>query len=93
MIRITFAAATILLLSGCVTAEPSSSESIELVKERYADCLEDLNATQYSTKLDSVEVKTDAGLLVFEVGKSNTGDVLTVPATEFTINALTSVGC
>ncbi|HEX3678469.1 MAG TPA: hypothetical protein VHU90_01995, partial [Galbitalea sp.] len=44
-------------------------------------------------QLGTVIGQTEGLILTFNVGKSNTGAILTVPGDDATTNALASVGC
>lgn len=65
-----------------------------MVTERYGDCLAALDATD--PKLDAVGDVTsmvNGGMLEWKVQTSDAGDVLTLPADEFTVTTLASVDC
>ena len=87
------------------TTEPAASPSVDpaaLVAsaDRYGPCLADLGVTDIPTTDPGpsgnlvVTVETPEGqTLTWNVGVSNTGNVLTAPADEQTTAALERVGC
>jgi hypothetical protein len=75
---------------------PSDVDPAALVAERYADCLDQLDATEPVASEDGTTVTATAEgvILTWDVGEApNTGDPLTVPADTETLDALATVGC
>jgi hypothetical protein len=97
--RYVMGVATGLMLVGALAAcgggdEPEEPDGAALVVERYGDCLAELEATDPEVDgAGDVTSMVSGGLLEWEVETSDSGDVLTVPADDFTVSTLASVGC
>lgn len=73
---------------------PEEPDGAALVAERYGDCLAELEATD--PELDAagdVTSMVSGGMLEWKVETSDSGDVLTVPADDFTVSTLATVDC